>query len=107
MSAPRCPKCQADMEERKGKFGRFFGCTRYPQCKGTKQIPDPGEGEMKVDDAGALLAIGNFCRECPKRTENLAECSERDCQLYAYRDGKDHSNEPSEREDGQQEGIEE
>jgi len=34
--APRCPVCGAPMELRQGKFGRFYGCTRYPECKGTR-----------------------------------------------------------------------
>lgn len=35
-----CPKCRAPMTERDGKFGRFFACTRYPACNGTRQIED-------------------------------------------------------------------
>jgi DNA topoisomerase-1 len=31
----KCPLCGAPLELREGKFGRFYGCTRYPQCKGT------------------------------------------------------------------------
>jgi len=27
-----CPDCGADMVMRKGKHGKFFGCTRYPAC---------------------------------------------------------------------------
>ncbi|KAA1171158.1 DNA topoisomerase III [Marinobacter salinexigens] len=41
-----CPKCRAPMTERDGKFGRFYACTRYPQCKGTRPIEDsaPADG---------------------------------------------------------------
>jgi len=41
-----CPKCRAPMVEREGKFGRFFACTRYPQCKGTRPLEDsaPADG---------------------------------------------------------------
>ena len=35
---PECPKCGSPMRERSGKFGRFFGCTKYPECRGTRQI---------------------------------------------------------------------
>ncbi len=35
-----CPKCRAPMTERTGKFGRFYACTRYPDCKGTRPIED-------------------------------------------------------------------
>jgi len=37
---PNCPKCRAPMTERDGKFGRFFACTRYPDCRGTRPVED-------------------------------------------------------------------
>jgi len=33
-----CPKCGSLMTERKGKHGKFLGCTKYPTCTGTKQL---------------------------------------------------------------------
>lgn len=33
-----CPKCGSPMVERTGKNGRFYGCSRYPACKGTRNI---------------------------------------------------------------------
>ncbi|WP_148863344.1 DNA topoisomerase III [Marinobacter fonticola] len=35
-----CPQCRAPMRERDGKFGPFWACSRYPQCKGTRPIED-------------------------------------------------------------------
>ncbi|MCM0612577.1 DNA topoisomerase III [Marinobacter sediminum] len=47
-----CPKCRAPMTERDGKFGRFFACTRYPDCNGTRPIEDSaprdGTGQKPV-----------------------------------------------------------
>ena len=37
-STPECPRCGSPMRERTGKFGRFYGCTKYPECRGTRQI---------------------------------------------------------------------
>jgi len=35
----KCPKCKkGDMLERKSKFGKFAGCSRYPKCKQTIKI---------------------------------------------------------------------
>jgi len=31
---PKCPKCESRMRERDGPHGKFWGCTRYPKCKG-------------------------------------------------------------------------
>jgi DNA topoisomerase-1 len=42
--------CGADMAVKKGRFGSFLACTRYPECTGTKPIslgvtcPKPGCG---------------------------------------------------------------
>jgi DNA topoisomerase-3 len=40
------------MIEREGKFGRFFACTRFPACKGTRPIeeqnPQDGTGQAPV-----------------------------------------------------------
>lgn len=33
-----CPKCGSRMVSRTGRNGRFWGCSRYPECKGTAQI---------------------------------------------------------------------
>ncbi len=32
----KCEKCGADMVLRNGKFGSFYACSRYPECKFTK-----------------------------------------------------------------------
>jgi len=35
-----CPKCSGYLIERKGPFGRFFGCSKYPKCRFIKKIND-------------------------------------------------------------------
>lgn len=38
---PKCPKCKKPMKLIDGKFGKFWGCTRYPKCDGkVKYVPD-------------------------------------------------------------------
>jgi DNA topoisomerase-1 len=43
-----CPSCGSPMVVRRGRFGEFFACSQYPQCKTTKtkhlNIPCPREG---------------------------------------------------------------
>ena len=36
--APSCSICSSKMMRRTGRYGSFWGCTRYPYCKGTKNI---------------------------------------------------------------------
>ena len=33
-----CPKCGAPMTIKRGRFGKFLACTKYPECKTTKAI---------------------------------------------------------------------
>ncbi len=33
-----CPRCSAPMVLRDGKRGKFYGCSRFPQCRGTKDL---------------------------------------------------------------------
>ncbi len=33
-----CPKCGGTLVERSGKYGRFYGCSNYPNCKFTQNI---------------------------------------------------------------------
>lgn len=56
----KCPKCEAEMKLRHGKFGPFLGCTRYPECKGIVNIPKKGETAINEAD--------------------LPECPAKDCQ---------------------------
>jgi DNA topoisomerase-1 len=34
----KCPECGAAMVMKRGRFGRFLACTRYPECRGTKPV---------------------------------------------------------------------
>ncbi|MFZ0033474.1 MAG: AAA domain-containing protein [Sedimentisphaerales bacterium] len=33
-----CPKCGSTMVLRNGRYGLFFGCSKYPYCKGTRNL---------------------------------------------------------------------
>ncbi len=36
----QCPECSSEMVIRKGKYGKFWGCKGYPECKHTENIDD-------------------------------------------------------------------
>lgn len=36
-----CPRCGAPMVLRNGRYGKFYGCTNYPQCEGTRDYETP------------------------------------------------------------------
>ena len=37
----RCPECDAPMKKRRSVHGNFWGCSKYPECRGTR---NPGFG---------------------------------------------------------------
>ena len=39
-TGPQCPRCHAEMVKRHSKYGWFWGCSRYPDCKGTVNISE-------------------------------------------------------------------
>ncbi len=53
----KCPECEGDMVERKGKYGKFYGCAKYPACKG---ILDPKRSKKKAPK----IAQGIVCPNC-------------------------------------------
>ncbi len=63
-----CPTCAAPMNIKQGPFGRFYGCSRYPECKTTEPItakaPCPNCGNTLVE------------RYSKKRRQNFWGCSQ-------------------------------
>ena len=49
-----CPKCGSPIIERMGRFGRFYACSKFPECKHTESLDD------KTKDLGI---------KCPKCKE--------------------------------------
>lgn len=39
MAEKLCPRCGAPLAQRRGRFGAFYGCTAYPACRYTENIP--------------------------------------------------------------------
>jgi len=40
-----CQACGASMVKRTGRYGSFWGCTRYPECRGTRPFKIDHEGQ--------------------------------------------------------------
>ena len=40
----KCPKCNSPLVEKMGRFGRFYSCSKFPECKHTEPIKDNGIG---------------------------------------------------------------
>lgn len=40
----KCPKCKSPLVIRLGKYGKFYACSNFPQCKYTRPLPPPKIG---------------------------------------------------------------
>ena len=47
--APACPQCAQPMRRRRSAKGEFWGCTAYPDCKGTKPLSSPSNSVNPVN----------------------------------------------------------
>ena len=50
----KCPECGGNIRIRRGRNGRFAGCSNYPECKVTYPLPQ----------AGTVEATGRQCEVC-------------------------------------------
>jgi DNA topoisomerase I len=51
-----CPDCGRDMAVRWNRYGRFLGCTGYPECRHTHSLDDEQKAEPKP--------TGELCPKC-------------------------------------------
>lgn len=61
-----CPACnKGELSLKLGKFGAFVGCSDYPECKYTRPlvVPEEGENSENGEDAAALAALANQHKE--------------------------------------------
>jgi len=50
----KCPNCGGKLQMRRGKFGRFIACAKYPKCKTTFNLPNTGFVKPREE----------LCKEC-------------------------------------------
>ena len=68
----KCEKCGADMVLRTGKFGSFYACSRYPECKFTKArvretgVDCPKCGSKIVTKFGRNRTVFYSCEKYPE-----------------------------------------
>jgi len=107
----KCPKCNAPLLIRLGKFGRFYACSKFPKCRYTEPLeekslnlkcPKCGKGnivEKRTKKGKIFYACDRFPKcdfalwdkpfgeKCPKCGSLLIEkgkkikCSNKDCQF--------------------------
>lgn len=73
-----CPKCQAPLVIRKGKYGDFYACSRYPHCKFTekivteedKKLQELREEELKTAPTCPVCNKGKLIMRIAKKGKN-------------------------------------
>ncbi len=56
-----CPECKGPMVVKKGRFGQFLACTRYPECKTTRRLVHDETGKLK---AAVEEKTDEVCEKC-------------------------------------------
>ena len=48
--APSCPNCEEEMQRRQNQLSGhiFWGCSRYPNCSGTREIVHDDDGVQDI-----------------------------------------------------------
>jgi len=54
-----CPKCGKPMVEKLGRFGRFYACTGFPDCKHTESL-------VKIEGQAKPITLDIVCPKCGK-----------------------------------------
>ncbi|MBN1971234.1 MAG: topoisomerase DNA-binding C4 zinc finger domain-containing protein [Candidatus Delongbacteria bacterium] len=50
-----CPECNSEMKLRKGQWGEFYGCTKFPDCKGTRQLKEDIKNSEIANNLSSLI----------------------------------------------------
>ena len=51
----KCPTCGADMMVKRGRFGEFLSCSRYPECKTIKSIQKKTGAKCTACEKGDII----------------------------------------------------
>ncbi|MFA4985303.1 MAG: type I DNA topoisomerase [Candidatus Brocadiia bacterium] len=72
----KCPECGEPLKLRISRRGPFFGCSKYPKCKGTKALTPEQRAKMKELHDAAKAAEGAPAEAEPGNTPAPAEGQE-------------------------------
>jgi len=65
-----CPKCESPLVIKRGKFGRFIGCSQYPTCKFIESLEKPEDTKVTCPEChkGSMVKrksrFGTFFYSC-------------------------------------------
>jgi DNA topoisomerase I len=60
---PKCPKCGSEMVLRESYKGKFYGCSKFPNCRGTVNVEggakEPEKTDEKCPKCGSPMTVKN------------------------------------------------
>jgi DNA topoisomerase-1 len=65
----KCPKCEKELVKKHSRFGPFYGCGGYPECKYTAQVGKNQEPVEKVKKEKKEIILSEH--DCPKCNEKM------------------------------------
>jgi len=68
-----CPECGGKMEIKLGKYGRFYSCKKFPDCKGMVSIIVEGDGIIVTKEEGKAPEVDLSAYEPAPMTEDKRE----------------------------------
>jgi DNA topoisomerase-1 len=76
-----CPKCGKPMQIRFGRFGKFVGCTGYPECREVQPLKLPEPIGLKCPTCGQ----GDVVRKFSRKRKMFFSCNRYpDCDFSAW-----------------------
>jgi DNA topoisomerase-1 len=73
--APNCEECGKPMALRRSRYGTFYGCTGYPECKGIKRIGPEREAPKDTGIGCPECGQGTIQEKRSRRGKTFFSCS--------------------------------
>ena len=83
---PPCEKCGAPMAMKAGRFGKFLGCSKYPDCKNIRNLRDKNLGiPCPTCTAVGVSPAGSIIQKRSKRGKTFYGCNRYpDCDFVSW-----------------------
>ena len=80
-----CDKCGKPMLVRFGRFGKFLGCSGYPECKTIMPMIKPAKLGIPCPDCGGAASGGEILEKRSRRGKIFYSCSRYpDCKFASW-----------------------
>jgi DNA topoisomerase-1 len=67
----KCPQCESDLIIRSGRYGKFIGCSNYPDCKYIEPLEKPEDSGVQCPQCKK----GNILKRKSRRGKIFYSCA--------------------------------